>query len=58
MEVSRVKRVANGWAANGNCWAVHASTQEDAVRCFHEEAERRTEILSRTFVPKDEKVAA
>lgn len=37
-------KIKSGWAARGDGWAVHAPTQEEALKLY-EEAERRHEVI-------------
>ncbi|MGB6838605.1 MAG: hypothetical protein WBF66_12995 [Dehalococcoidia bacterium] len=42
-------QIKNGWAARGNGWAVHAPSQEEAIRKFEEAERRHKEIDARLF---------
>ena len=39
--------IKGGWAAHGECWAVHGRTPEEAIRKFREAEQRHQEIDAR-----------
>lgn len=47
MSEPRLEKIKVGWAARGDGWAVHAATEEEAVRLFRDAERRHKEILAR-----------
>lgn len=43
----KLQQIKNGWAAIGQGWAVHAPTQEEALRKFEEAERKHQEIAAR-----------
>lgn len=44
-----VRPIKGGWAASGRGWAVHGSTQEEALQKFYAAAEQHKVIAARPY---------
>lgn len=47
-----LRKVKEGWAAYGDGWAVHATTEEEALAAFRKAEEKHREIAARPL-PSD-----
>ena len=47
MRQPRLEQIKNGWAALGEGWAVHGSTQEEALELFRQAQRWHTDIEQR-----------